>query len=81
MLLNTEQFLLWSTTPIPRGRRAAFKRDGTVLTGPLYSRLIALFRDALAPGLLPAHHDQLYGETADPAMLLVRRAGWRPWGR
>ena len=52
-----------------------------MLTGPLYSRLIALFRDALAPGLVPAHHDQLYGETADPAMLLVRRAGWRPWGR
>ena len=52
-----------------------------MLTGPLYWPLIALFRDALALGLVPEHHDQLYGLTADPAMLLVRKAGWRPWAR
>ena len=42
-----------------------------MLTGPLYWPLIALFRDALALGLVPAHHDRLHGLTADPAMLLV----------
>ena len=43
--------------------------------------LIALFRDALALGLVPEHHDRLYGLAADPAMLLDRKAGWRPWAR
>ena len=44
-------------------------------------RLIALFRDALALGLVPEHHDRLYGLAADPAMLLDRKAGWRPGAR
>jgi hypothetical protein len=52
-----------------------------VLTGPLYGPLIALFRNALGLGLVLEHHDRLYGLAADPAVLLDRTAGWRPWAR
>jgi hypothetical protein len=52
-----------------------------VLTKPLYWPRIALFRNALALGLVPEHHDRLYGLAADPAVLLDWKAGWRPWAR
>ena len=52
-----------------------------MLTGPLCWPLVALFRNALALGLVPEHHDRLYGLTADPTMLLDRKAGWGPWAR
>ena len=52
-----------------------------VLTGPLYRPRVALLRNALALGLVPEHHDLLYGLAADPAVLLDRKAGRRPSAR